>query len=142
MHPTACVLATGVTLPTSSQVRLNLNNNELTGTLPPALFTGVCPCACTQGSILLYTSAITGQRRTFVNDNLLTGGLPADINCSLLEVFICNSNLLSGAVPWSTWTGCSQLKKFALSHNNFEGAITGVSALTKLTLFTVGEHLL
>ncbi|TYH32552.1 hypothetical protein ES288_A01G261000v1 [Gossypium darwinii] len=90
----------------SKLVSIDLQNNMLSGTIPPNLF------------------CIPSLRRLFLSQNQFKGNL-GDLHCrasSLLDTFDLSSNKLQGQFPMSVFE-LRGLKFLSLSSNNFSGLI-------------------
>ena len=115
----------GVTVVGDRVASLDLTDNGLTGTLPPAI------------------GQLTAVSVLRLRINALTGEIPTEIGLlSQLEVLDLNSNLLTGAIPAGVW-GLSNLQQLTLFINDLTGSIPPeIGQLTRLTSLGLGENAL
>ena len=106
---------------------LNLNDNQLTGTLPSALFRQ------RQG----FTISI------YIQYNKLSGALPEfpyGPSLSSFSSLYLDGNKLSGKIPHSIANAALSATKLSLSSNNFSGTLSPLSTLNKLQLLNLSTN--
>lgn len=104
-------------------VKLALNDNNLTGTLPPQ----ICK--------------LHNMTDLQVSGNDLTGPIPAGIGelCAL-QIFSCGSNRLTGPIPFSMGS-LTNLSNVYMSSNQFEGTLpASLGNLTELIYLSVDHN--
>jgi hypothetical protein len=86
-------------------VRLSLERNALTGTLPPALLVRESPL-----------------RWLYLNDNTMSGSLPSMPASTQLEELLVVNNRYDGTIP-AAYFSLPQIVRLHLSNNRFSGAL-------------------
>jgi hypothetical protein len=98
---------------------VNLNDNNLTGSLPPL-------------------TGLTALESFFVRDNQLTGSLPSLTGLTALEVFWAYNNQLTGNLP--ALTGLTALRDFSVNNNQLTGDLPTLTGLTALQDFYANRN--
>ena len=113
----------GVTLSGDRVWTLELNNNNLVGSLPASL------------------SDLDGVRVVGLSQNSLSGAIPSDIgNMTRLGVLNLSSNELTGTIPTSIGS-CAELYRLYLTNNDLQGAIPAqLFACTNLLQLHLGGN--
>ena len=100
-------------------VGINLNDNNLVGSLPPL------------GNL--------GSLQTFdIGNNQLRGEIPPLVNLKNLEIFIVVSNQLTGSIP--DLVGLTSLHALDLRGNRLTGSIPALTDQTNLQAFFIGGN--
>jgi hypothetical protein len=104
-------------------VTLNLENNQLEGTIPASL------------------SALNNLLNLFLNTNQLTGSIPASLSAlTSLQWLVLNTNQLTGSLPASL-SALTNLQRIYLNNNQLTGSIpSGLSSLTNLSEFKIQNN--
>ncbi|GJM89900.1 hypothetical protein PR202_ga06125 [Eleusine coracana subsp. coracana] len=115
---------TGVTCDkaTNSTVVISLRSNRLSGSIPDDLF------------------SLPRLRSLFLQGNLLTGALPAEIArlSSSLEHLALSHNNLSGPVPFAL-NSLTKLRSLMLDGNSFSGSLPSIT-IRRLEVFNVSDN--
>ncbi len=160
----------GVTVVGNRVVEINLNHNNLVGTLPTQIgdLTSLTTLYLTSnqitGNIPVEIGNLSSLTSLSLNYNQLTGNIPVEIgNLSLLQIINLSGNQLSGTIP-SELGNLTNLTYFDMEENQLSGEVpssilnlsylrslflwnnqlTGdldVSNLNNLTRFTSGDNL-
>ena len=134
----------GVTCNASPSVtEINLNGNNLTGSLPSDLnnLTSLVTFDVTSNQLTGSIPALTGLSSLagfFVTSNQLTGSIPALTGLTSLASFDVNSNQLTGSIP--PLTGLTSLAFFDVTSNQLTGSIPPLTGLTSLAFFDVDTN--
>ncbi|KAG9439785.1 hypothetical protein H6P81_019950 [Aristolochia fimbriata] len=111
---------------------LYLHENRFSGRIPPEL--GNLPnlrhldvshnhLVGTIRELIRYEGSFLSLRNLYLNNNFLTGGVPAQLaNLTNLEILYLSSNKMSGIIP-SALANIPQLTYLYLDHNLFSGRI-------------------
>ena len=113
----------GVTVENSAVIRLDLDSNNLQGTLPSAI------------------GNLTSLEGLLLGNNQLSGAIPAEIgNLTSLEGLGLHGNSLSGAIP-AEIGNLTNLRQLFLSDNSLSGAIPAeIGNLTSLEGLLLGNN--
>jgi hypothetical protein len=118
---------------------INLNSNNLSGTLPAiGAFTALLTFNTNNNSLtgsIPTLSSLTALRNFYVLNNNLTGSIPSLSALTQLVEFRVDSNQLTGAIP--PLTGLTQLRSFIAQVNQLSGPIPSLAGLTALQDFEV-----
>jgi Leucine-rich repeat (LRR) protein/PKD repeat protein len=110
----------GISCNQGSVTDMDLDNNNLTGSLPDL-------------------SALVNLQKIWVSYNNLNGSMPALSSLTQLEIAHFNHNAqLSGNMP--SLMGLTELVEFSISQDNLTGPISNLGPLTKLLVFTIDNN--
>lgn len=101
-------------------IRINLDSNNLVGTLPSTL------------------NSLTDLTIFYARWNQLSGSIPSLTGLSALEQFYVGGNQLTGSIP--SLTGLSALWWFSVIDNQLTGPIPSLAGLTNLRIFAAYDN--
>jgi Leucine-rich repeat (LRR) protein len=113
---------------------ISMSQNRLTGTLPQfALHSKLTLLSfwhnSLTGTVPLFGSTLLNF--IYLDQNLLTGSVPAFENCSLLETVYLNENMFDGTIP--SFSSLVSLRVLYLNQNRLVGSIPSLSNSLMLT---------
>ncbi|GGG56941.1 T9SS type A sorting domain-containing protein [Bizionia arctica] len=138
----------GITISGNKVSGIDLNGNNLTGTLPPEIgdFYGLEVLALfygnnISGNLPPEIGNLTELRILDVGDNNFTGEIPASYaNLTNLRGFWFNDNQLSGEVPDFVATNYPNMTFFYISNNNFHGVLPDFTSLQNLLSVNISNN--
>ncbi len=138
----------GVTVTGNKITKLDLPNNNLTGTLPPEIgnLTGLESLWLFNGNSINGTlppeiGNLTELRVLSVENNNFTGEIPPSYsNLTNLRGFWFNDNQLSGNIPAFVATNYPNLVFFDISFNDFDGTLPDFTPLQKIRYIAIGNN--
>ncbi len=126
-------------------IGISLISNNLTGNLPAQLYflTLLQDFSVEDNLLTGAMPAFTGMsalRFYNVGTNQLSGSIPALVGLTSLETFFAYSNALTGSIP--SLAGLSALQQFVVNNNQLDGSVPPLTGLTSLDRFDVNTNLL
>lgn len=132
----------GVTcdLPQGHVFQINLQQNNLVGTLPSlGALTAMVHFEAGANKLSGTIPSLTGMTaltHVGVRGNQLSGSIPSLSGLTALTVFSVHDNQLTGAIP--SLSGLTALQIFYVHNNQLTGSIPSLSGLTALSMFNAG----
>jgi hypothetical protein len=125
-------------------IGISLVSNNLTGSLPATLnLLALLEDFTVEDNLLTGAmpafTGMTALRFFNVGTNQLSGSIPALVGLSSLETFLAYSNALTGLVP--ALTGLSALQQFVVNNNQLSG-LPALTGLTSLQTFEANTNVL